>query len=185
MRKSPFLIILGLFVAVTLASSALAQPPRDDGDGRDGPPPRLTLTDAQKATWDKLWTEYQDRIYPIRSQLQDARLLYRLLEDQTVVNLEEAKKVIADMRRLRDQLRTEAKKFQTDLKASGLPEILGVHAKGHGFGHGGKRGRGGHGPGFGPGHGFKGHGPRFDRDRDRDRDWDRDRDRDDRDDRDD
>jgi Spy/CpxP family protein refolding chaperone len=154
--KKRFIALFGLFLLIALASPALAQP-RDDDD-RDGPPPGLNLTDAQRASFDKLFSDYQDRIYPILSQLQDQRLLYRLLSRQNNLNLDEAKKNIAEMRRLRDQLRTEFKKFQADLKAANLPEILGVHAKG--FCGGGFKG----GPGFGPGHrrGF-GPGPGFGR----------------------
>jgi Spy/CpxP family protein refolding chaperone len=149
MLKKPLFAALSLFLFFALAGSALAQPPKGDRDGRDGPPPKLSLTDAQKATWDKLFSDYKERLYPLTSQLKDQKLLYDVLADQTNVNLDEVKRVIAEMRRLRDQIRAESKKFQADLKSSGLPEILGVHARGlgdDGKGRSFKRGHRGGGP---------------------------------------
>ncbi|MDR1870708.1 MAG: periplasmic heavy metal sensor [Deltaproteobacteria bacterium] len=155
MRKTPLLAAWGLILALFFAAPLLAQPPQDaDDDDYDDSPPRLTLTDEQRATFDKLWDAYSDQIFPIKEQLRDQRLLYVILARQTAVNLDEVKKTIAEMSRLRAALRTQAKKFQADVKAAGLPEELGDHAEeappddfpGHGFG----------GPGWGHGRGHHG-----------------------------
>ncbi|MDR1606851.1 MAG: periplasmic heavy metal sensor [Deltaproteobacteria bacterium] len=151
MLKKPFLAILGFFLVLALVSPALAQPRDRDLDDRDDPGDRFQLTEEQKKAWDKVWSDFQDRVYPIRSQLRDKRLLYRVLADQTAVNIEEVKIVIADMSKLRDQLRTEFKKFKEDLKTAKLPDILAVHGRG-GPGNACFDDFDGHRPGFGRGH---------------------------------
>ncbi|MDR2140449.1 MAG: periplasmic heavy metal sensor [Deltaproteobacteria bacterium] len=178
MLKKPFFAVLGLFLVLSLTTFALAQSPRgdrDDDDDRYGPRPRISLTDEQRKTWDKLWDDYVNRIYPLRSQLQDQRLLYNILADQNQVNVAEVKALIAEMRKTRDQLRAESLKFKADVKASGLPEILGVHADGpdQGCVLGHRRGgrgykRGWRGPGRGYGQPWRNRDRGFDRDRDRD-----------------
>jgi hypothetical protein len=162
MQKTACGLIWGIFLILVLAGPMSAQPPAADDDEADFDDrdnysySRPELTPEQSQTWDKLWTAYQDKIYPLRSQLADQRLLYQLLADQNTVNIEEAKKVIAEMRKLSDQIRTESQKFIADLKTSGLPEILGIHARGRhgGFGfYGACPGPGGL---FGGHHGLKG-----------------------------
>ncbi|MDR1084280.1 MAG: periplasmic heavy metal sensor [Deltaproteobacteria bacterium] len=163
MLKSTVWSLVGLLLVLALAIPVLAQPAeeqdsQDDYSYDDYRSSRPPLTPGQLETWNKLWTAYQDKLYPIRSQLADQRLLYRILANQTSVNLDEVKKCIAEMAKFRDQIRAERQKFLADLKTSGLPEDLGVHADSENWmdgGWGGHRGR--HGGGWGHRGGGWGH----------------------------
>ncbi|MDR1577460.1 MAG: periplasmic heavy metal sensor [Deltaproteobacteria bacterium] len=180
MLKKPLLAFFGFFLLLALTCPVLAYPRDRDRDDRDGPDDRdrprsgYNLTEEQLETWDKIWSAYQDRVYPLQSQLWDQRLLYKILADQTPVNVEQVKAVIAEMRKFRDQLRVESKKLEEEIKAANLPEFLATHARGGpgapgaecAFGFGGPKDRPGWGHGYG--RGFKG--------RSQHRGWDRDRD---------
>jgi hypothetical protein len=161
MLKPLFRPFLALALVLFLAAPVLAQPPADDDDDDFdnsyldyGP----VLTPEQTQAWDKIWKEYQDKAFPIQSQLGEQWLLYRIVAKQSAPSLEEARKIVAEISRLKGLLRTEQNKFQEDLKAASLPEELGIHARG-GFMCGGGPGFGGHGFGgrsFGGGHGYDG-----------------------------
>jgi Spy/CpxP family protein refolding chaperone len=128
MLKTPLLASWGIFLVLIFAAPLMAQPPQDDDyDDDDGQ--SLSLTDEQRATFDKLWDAYSDAIFPLNEQLRDQRLLYVILARQTTVNLDEVKKNIAEMSRLRAAIRVEAKKFKAEIKTAKLPEELGDHAE--------------------------------------------------------
>jgi hypothetical protein len=100
-----------------------------DKKGTDKNPPREghhdLLTPEQRDFYATGTENYQNKIYPLKEDLRDLHYLYSALTKTDNINIEEIKKVISDMRGVRDKLRAEQIAFQDELKKKGLPPFLG------------------------------------------------------------
>ncbi|MDR2302079.1 MAG: hypothetical protein LBF38_08585, partial [Deltaproteobacteria bacterium] len=101
------------------------------------PNPRPNLTEEQLAALEKIHTEHWAKIEPIMDQIRDNKLLYRALSNQQNAPVDEIKKTISELSRLRKELRTEMTALSDTLKEQGLPDYGPRH--------------------FGPGHPGPGH----------------------------
>ncbi|MDR3154146.1 MAG: periplasmic heavy metal sensor [Deltaproteobacteria bacterium] len=93
-------------------------PPPPPGDDGGGPP---TLTDEQRAQRRQLFQEYLDKADPVREDLRDQKFIYEALAGNPNASLQDIRDTVAQMRRLRDQLRTLRKEFRDKYRESGLP----------------------------------------------------------------
>ncbi|MDR2367862.1 MAG: periplasmic heavy metal sensor [Deltaproteobacteria bacterium] len=82
---------------------------------------RPALTDEQLTSLDKLRADHWAKVEPIMDQIQDNRLLYGALADNPNANIDEVKKTIAELSRLRKELRDERAAFDKSLQDQGLP----------------------------------------------------------------
>jgi hypothetical protein len=94
------------------------------------------------ASLEKLHDDHQAKVEPILDQIRDNKLLYRALANQQNAPVDEIKKTISELSRLRKELRSERSAFNKSLKDQGFPE----YGPGH-FGPGHPGPRMGHGPG--------------------------------------
>lgn len=163
-----------LFLAMSIA--AIAQdnqgpPPPPDGQPAPGAPP--ALTPEQRAQQDALFSDYFQKVRPLRQDLYDQRLIYEALVGNPNAKLEDIQAVVKEMHRLRDELYKHRVDFDNTYNNSGLPHMRGSHwgpgahfdddgcggSDGYGF-RGGRH----HGDGDGRGHdGYRDRGDRGDR----------------------
>ncbi|MDR1110422.1 MAG: periplasmic heavy metal sensor [Deltaproteobacteria bacterium] len=148
LRKAPLFLLSALIVAMgglALAQGDQGQAPPDDqgrpygvrgGRHHDGP---WAPSDGRREIWDRLQADHYDKIRPILDQIQDNRLLYGALANNRDASLDEVRKTIAELARLRKELRDQEEAFGKSLREQGLPDF--VH-RGPGLRMG---------PGYGPG----------------------------------
>jgi hypothetical protein len=159
-----FLLALSLVAILAVSGLAMAQSDKKKGDGKrhdNDRPPQMTEEQIQAAH--KLWGDYSDKIRPLKEDLKDLKLLYEALASNSAANTDEVKKIVSDMRAIRDKIAAERKTFFEEYKKSGLPFGHGEWGRsfdrdgGHGHDRGdfkkhgrGDRGERGH---WGGGHG--------------------------------
>jgi hypothetical protein len=98
---------------------------RDHGDDKfRGRPHRREMNDGQKEAFEKIQADHLAKVETILDQIQDNRLLYKALVNNQNASVDEIKKTIAELSRLRKELRTESKSYQAALKEQGLPSFL-------------------------------------------------------------
>ncbi|MDR0622503.1 MAG: hypothetical protein LBJ61_11620 [Deltaproteobacteria bacterium] len=106
------------------------------------------LSEEQKTALEKLQTDHWAKVEPLLDQLRDNQLLYQALENNQNASVDEIKKVISELSRVRKELRAEALAFRQSLKDKGFSAYArggpGWDGPGRGI-----HGWGGHGGGFG------------------------------------
>jgi hypothetical protein len=177
LRFKPFYLVLALIAILCLSFGGLlaAQekgPPPPEGQIQGGgpgggPPNRDEKLDAFREIWDG----YLAKTEPIHDQLVDQRLIYQAMAGNSNASIDDVRKVVDEMRRLKGLLGAEKDAVMKTLADSGLES----YAPGPGHGRRGPFGRGsrsrysGGGPGgydapggycggrgYGPRHGWNG-----------------------------
>ncbi|MDR1315005.1 MAG: periplasmic heavy metal sensor [Deltaproteobacteria bacterium] len=98
------------------------------GDGPDGPPPGHhegpppSLTQEQRELRRQIVNEHREKSRPVREDLRDQKLIYDALRSNPNASADDIRKVVADMRKLRDQLNALREEMKAKFRSSGLPE---------------------------------------------------------------
>ena len=149
MKKMLAVFTLALVMAFS-GSLALAQP----SDDSSAPAPAFKkMSDEDHAAIAAMHKEYRQKITPLRDQMWAKRMEYKALVGNPNIKQADVQALVADMSKLRAQIRTEHEAYSDQLEAKG-------YAFGHGknFGHRSWRGHCGDfgfdgEDGFGRGHG--------------------------------
>jgi hypothetical protein len=73
----------------------------------------------------KLRADFRAKTLPILDQIQDNRLIYKALVNNNNASTDEVKKAVAELSRLRKELRAEKDDFRKSLSELGLPGQFG------------------------------------------------------------
>jgi hypothetical protein len=111
-----------VLTAILLVSFSLAAMADDKKAPRDGKNP--AFTEEQRAKSFQLITKFHEEVRPLKEDLKDLEYLYEALTQNSNSNIDEIKKIVADMRNLRDKLWTVRKTFQEEFKQQGFPPFL-------------------------------------------------------------
>jgi Spy/CpxP family protein refolding chaperone len=157
-KSGLFLLAFAVALSLIVSVNGYAQPPAPGpgevkkADGDKTPP----LTPEQKELKKKLFSDYAAKVKPVKKDLMDQRFIYEALKNNSNASVADIKDVVAQMRKLRDQVDALEAEFKDAYAKSGLPPLRSFDKKGRHGGHGhgddgGARYGGGHGGHGGPG----------------------------------
>jgi hypothetical protein len=128
------LAVLGGLALAQDANLAGSPPPAEAGAPSDLGGAQPELTGERLALWEKLRQEHWDAAGPLLEDLRDQRLIYEALADSQPLQIDELRKAVADLRRVRNQLQAAHKAYLEKLAQNGFqpggPGRTGRHGLG-------------------------------------------------------
>jgi hypothetical protein len=122
MIKKRNLVLTSALAIILLVGFSLTAMAEDKKAPRDGKHP--VITEEQRAESFLLITKFHEEVRPLKEDLRDLEYLYEALAQNSNSNIDEIKKIVADMRNLREKLWTARKTFQEEFKKKGFPSFV-------------------------------------------------------------